>query len=148
MDSMHDDYIAALSLESSGGDPQEIISLLSRAAANDCVDAIYALATLYLHGKYTELDIKKAIEFLERSARKMHPGALFDLGVAYERGEYVERNYEVAFSCYIQAMSLGDLDSIYEVARCFYYGIGVNKNSNIHDSLMDVFEWKKDHSGK
>jgi uncharacterized protein len=55
----------------------------------------------------------------------------FDLAVCYEKGVGVKRNYKKGFECYLNAALLGDKQAVYEVGRCYYYGIGISKNINI-----------------
>ncbi|TJY66051.1 sel1 repeat family protein [Sphingobacterium alkalisoli] len=39
---------------------------------------------------------------------------------------------------YSKACLLGDKQAIYEVGRCYYYGIGINKNEEIAKIYLDI----------
>lgn len=129
-------YRDAEKLEKKKGDPTKIVALLKESAGNGNANAQYALGTLYLHGKYVSKDSKLALDYLEAASTKMHPGALFDLGVSYEQGEIRNKDESKAFRSYLLSMIFGDKSAIYEVARCFYYGIGVNKDRAVYEILM------------
>lgn len=133
----------AMELENSGGEPTKILELLGEAASQGDAEAQYALGTFYLHGKYVAPNAQKTLDFLRDAANQMHTGALFDLGVALETGEIVKRNKKEAFRCYLNAMVFGDRQAIYEVARCFYYGIGTNKNLSMYNTLMAADDFVK-----
>ncbi|MDF2380341.1 sel1 repeat family protein [Nostoc ellipsosporum NOK] len=50
------------------------------------------------------------------------------MAICYEAGQGVKRNKKQAFFNYLSAALLGDKQSIYEVGRCYFYGIGVPKD--------------------
>lgn len=43
-----------------------------------------------------------------------------------------------AFLFYSKAILLGERQSIYEVGRCYYYGIGVNKNLDLANIYLAI----------
>ncbi|MES0863756.1 hypothetical protein ABLN87_15510 [Ruegeria sp. SCPT10] len=130
----------ARKLEQEGGDSEEILSLLLEAANLGDAEAIYAIGTFYLHGKYLDKDVSKGVRFIARAAKKNWAAAAFDLGVAYETGDFVEKDLSEAFQNYLRAMMLGDLSGAEEVCRCLYYGIGTAKNQELYDDLNGVLE--------
>lgn len=140
---VNNNYKAALLLEEAGGSRTEILGMLHSACAENSPDAQYALGTLYLHGKYVDKSKQKAIKLLKEAAAQMHPDALFDLGVALEKGEIIEKDTQEAFRCYLHAMIVGDSTSVYEVARCFYYGIGIKKDKILFEMIMDADDYLK-----
>jgi uncharacterized protein len=136
-------YRSALKLEREGGEPSDVLVLLKSASAEGSADADYALGTLYLHGKYVAPEPEIALKYLRTAAVEMHPAALFDLGNALETGEIVDQDLRGAFRCYLHAMIFGDRDAIYEVARCFYYGIGTRKDRVVYEDLVKADEFHK-----
>lgn len=134
----NDAYMSALETEKGGGNPQEVVALLEIAADQKYADAQYALGTFYLHGKYVERNFQKALDCLRDASDQMHPGALFDLGVALEKGDIVKANYKEAFKCYMLSMLFGERLAVAEVARCFYYGIGVRKDESLGGTLNNA----------
>jgi TPR repeat protein len=111
------------------------LHLLEAADTAGDARATYALATWYLHGQPPVLrqDRKKAVSLLERAAEAGVADALYDLGVSYEKGEVDEPDHRRAFENYLKAALRGEVQSIYEVGRCYYYGIGVTADQQIAD---------------
>lgn len=138
-------YKQALELETSGGDPSKIVSLLEDSASKGCSDATYALATFYLHGKYLNPDPALAFYYLQLAAKGLHPSALFDLGNAFETGDICAKNEEAAFQSYLTAAIFGDREAINEVARCFYYGIGTRKDKRMYLIFSDIYQDYRNH---
>lgn len=112
---------------------------LKRAAELDNKKAIYAIATWYLFGKYVKKDTKKGVDLLKSSVENGLPEANFDLAIAYEKGEGIEQNLTLAFVNYMIASLKGDENSIYEVGRCFYYGIGIEENRLLGEKIVELF---------
>lgn len=133
-------YQLALSIEKESDDAAKVLSLLEESSTLGNGEAKYALATFFIHGKYVEKDIRIAIPLLKQAVESGVKEAMFDLGYAYEEGRGVRKDLRVAFSLYLQASLLGDLSSSREVARCLYWGIGVDKNANLYEKFMDAIE--------
>lgn len=45
-----------------------------------------------------------------------------------------------AFKLYLKAALLGERQSLYEVGRCFYYGIGIEKNQEVANVWLEEAE--------
>jgi uncharacterized protein len=133
-------YNQALDLERDGGRPEDVLALLTEAANDGSADAQYALGSLYLHGKHVAKDIEKAVEFFEIAAKSMHSDALFDLAIAQENGEVNKASVDEAFRNYLLSAIAGDRGAIFELARCYFYGIGVDKDERIYNILMEASE--------
>ncbi len=77
------------------------------------------------------------------------PDALFDLAVCLETGEGVDKNLKDCFNYYLQAAIRGDQQSVFEVGRCYFEGIGVSKDiemSNIwfeRAKELGVYEYEE-----
>ncbi len=117
------------------------ISYISEAHEQGDIEATYALATWYLHGKYLNQDTILARQLLEKAAKANYSPALFDLAIMIEKSNSNKiRNKKEAFRLYVKSALLGDVDSYHEVARCYYYGIGTKKNRELADVWLKVFE--------
>ncbi|HEV7920158.1 MAG TPA: tetratricopeptide repeat protein [Thermoanaerobaculia bacterium] len=115
----------------------EVARLLEAAHEAGDARATYALATWYLHGKYFDKNLRRAVALLREAAEGDVPDAVYDLAVCYEQGEGVARNERRAVELYVKAALLGEKQSVYEVGRCYYYGIGVEKNRRIARVWLD-----------
>lgn len=104
---------------------------LQKAEKNDDPEAIYALGTWYLHGRFVKKNPATAIQYFLRASQNDYKEAFFDLAICYEKGIGVKKNLKKSFECYLQAALIGDIQGIYEVGRCYYYGIGIGKNVRI-----------------
>jgi TPR repeat protein len=125
--------------EASKDDPNVtlILELLKKSIAKGNPRATYALGTWYLHGKYIEQDLKKAIDLITKASKNNVPEACFDLAVCYEKGKGIRQNEQKAFEYYLKAALYGDKQANYEVGRCYYYGIGILKNRKIGNIWLD-----------
>lgn len=112
-------------------DLARVYPLLEKAALMGNGEALYAIGTWYLFGKYLKKNTKKAAQYFLMAGEKGHPAALYDLAVCYEKGVGVKKNGKKAFEYYLQAALSGDKEAIYDVGRCYYYGIGIGKNLKI-----------------
>ena len=91
--------------------------------------ATYALATwhLYGHAGYPK-SLSKAARLLKLAASADIAAAHFDLAICYETGEGVKKNEAKAYLHYLAAALNGDLDSLGEVGRCLFHGIGTTRD--------------------
>ncbi len=113
------------------------LKLLLQALKKGDMRAAYALATWHLHGTHVEKDSRKAIALLKRAANENIPAALYDLAVAYEEGKITRKNEKKAYESYLKAAIWGDKQSIHEVGRCTYYGIGTSRNRRFANFWLD-----------
>ena len=112
-------------------DLKKVFGLLEKSAQQNNHEALYALGTWYLHGRFVKKNIFLAVKYFTKSIEGDNRNAYYDLALCYEKGEGVKKNYKKAFAFYLKAALLGDDQSLYEVGRCFYYGIGISRNQNI-----------------
>jgi TPR repeat protein len=120
-------------------DNARVLGLLEKAIEHGNAEATYALGTWFLNGKLplVEKDFTRAFELIKRAASKNVPSALFDLGVMLETGEAGELDEHRAFKCYLRAAIRGENDSIFEVGRCLYWGIGVSQDRELADIWLE-----------
>lgn len=114
------------------GDPRYVAQLLEQAVQLGDPHAAYALGTWFLHGAHGyPKDKNKGAELFEVAADAKLPDALFDLAVCYERGDGVEKNPGKAFLLYLDAAVRGDKQAVFEVSRCYTFGIGVLEDAEV-----------------
>ncbi len=49
----------------------------------------------------------------------------------------MKKNSRLAMEYYMRASLYGDKQSIFEIGRCYYYGIGISKNSRLARIWLD-----------
>lgn len=124
---------ALAEMRANSPDVCKAFALLTQADAAGDARATYALGTWYLHGRspIVEPDRGKAISLLQAAANAGVPDALYDVGVWYEKGELGQPDFVRAFRSYLAAALRGEEQSIYEVGRCYHYGIGVSVDREV-----------------
>lgn len=122
---------ALTEMERDNPDLNKAFEYLNKSAIEKNYEALYAIGTWYLNGRYVKKNPFLAVEYFLKSIEGNISSAYFDLAVCYEKGVGVKKNYKKGFECYLNAALLGDRQAIYEVGRCYYYGIGVSKNKKI-----------------
>lgn len=113
-----------------------VADLLEDAHRSGDPKAAYALGTWYFHGKFFKEDRKKGFLLMLEAADNFVPDACFDVAVSYETGAGIRKNIKKAVIYYFRAMMLGETQSITEVGRLFYWGIGVPKSRTIANELL------------
>lgn len=118
-----------------GGHTKSAKDFLEKAAEEGDGRAIYALGTWWFHGAYgLTKDIKKGLSMWREAAQKGIPEACFDLAVAIEKNEDSTNGVETladAFIWYLSAAIRGDAQAIFEVGRCYCYGIGIVEDKRL-----------------
>ncbi len=120
-------------------DCDKVLRSLNICEAEKHPAGTYALATWYLHGTHVKKNLKEGLRLLRKAADLNVPEALYDLGVSYEKGKGwgIAKNEKLAARSYLRAALLGDAQSVYEVGRCYYYGIGVEQDKYIGKIWLD-----------
>lgn len=119
-------------MQSENADAKLATQLLEDALKNDDPHAAYALGTWYFHGSNgLRKSQAKGVELWHIAARAKLSDALFDLAVCYEKGTVVKKNVERAFQLFLDAAIRGDEQAVFEVARCYTYGIGIPINMQV-----------------
>jgi TPR repeat protein len=68
---------------------------------------------------------------LKQSARKKNPDAMYGLAISYEKGVGVKKGKKKAFESYLKDALRNKHQAFEDVARCYYYGIGVKSNRRV-----------------
>ena len=113
----------------------EAFAVIKNEAENGNPEAQYLLGEMYYFGYGTPMDESKAVEWYNRSAENGCPDAQYQLGYLYENGIEVTEDitaasewYKKALDGYSDAASNGDVKSLYELARMYYVGAGVESD--------------------
>ena len=56
---------------------------------------------------------------------------MYGLAISYEKGLGVKKGKKRAFDLYLKAALRNHHQSVEEVARCYWFGIGVNSNKRV-----------------
>ena len=101
--------------------------------------AQHALATLYLDGRrpYVRVNKRKGIALLKAAASANVVDAQFDLANCYELGEGVDKDERIAFEWYLFAALHGHSQCVWEVGRCYCFGIGITQDRRLADIFVD-----------
>lgn len=120
---------------------KKVWRLLQRASDAGDLRAAYAVATWYLHGKGDVVapSLSRAIPLLRKSSVDV-PDAAFDLAICYEKGAGVPKNANKAVALYLRAALRGQPQSHYEMGRCYWHGLGVNRDRKIARVWFDRAE--------
>ena len=128
-------------MEKEDPDCRMVETLLREEAKEGNPIAKYGLGTWYLHGAHHfEKDVAKGKKLIEEAAEERVPEACFDLAYGFESGEGGEQNLRMAFKYYLLGALYGDSDSFVEVGRCYFHGIGVDKNEELADCWWERAE--------
>lgn len=144
----------------------QAIELFQKAADEGDVMAQYNLGAMLL--EETQLDVKKAFEYLEKAAAKNNLLALKKLGDLYYTGKYTNLSEERAFEYYqkaaqqtpttqnqmtdyfFQQQDEAFSEVLYIISQCYAYGKGVKQSAKDADiwaikaaelSNKNAFEW-------
>ena len=97
-----------------------------RAAAAGSPLGFNNLGWLWQNGLGVEQNIDTAVQCYMRAAKEGESTAMVNLGSIYENGEIDgEPDYDACFAWYKEAADLKDPHGMYNLARCYYHGMGV-----------------------
>lgn len=140
-------YLSALSIaQGPNPDLQRAHQLLKDAEQLGYSKAQMALASWYFHGQagVIEKNIPRAVELYTAAARQFEPDACYELALYFEKGEILPEDFIKARSYYMKAALLGHKQAIFEMGRCFYYGIGEGAGDKV---LAEICFEIADHFG-
>jgi TPR repeat protein len=121
-------------------DAPKALRLLQRAVAKGDPNAALALATWYHFGEHVPKDFVKGVDLLKVAAAANVPIALYNLAVSYEKGEGIRKSEKRAYEHYLRAAVWGEEQSVHEVGRCLFYGIGVARDRRLAQIWLDRAE--------
>ena len=119
---------------------EHVYHLLQEAVSLGSYNAMYALGSWYLHGKFVGRNYKKGFLLIQASIPNNKNETFYDLAVCYETGKGIKMNKAKAFEYYLKSALLGNKQSIYEIGRCYYYGNGTNKDHYLASIWLEIAE--------
>ncbi len=110
---------------------------------NDASDQ-YLLGLYFLDGRIHYPSIESGISWIEKAAEQEYPKAYNWLGIYYENSKYLgEDDFYVkdetkAFEYYYKGAKLDDPFAMYNLGRCYEFGIGVKKDPSAAQQLYSA----------
>ena len=89
-------------------------------------NAIVSYADYLSLGKFCEKNLDLAIELYKKGIELGISQASFHLGIEFRN----KQNFKAAFEYYEKAKNLNPNYEEFTLAKCYYYGIGIEKNKN------------------
>lgn len=99
------------------GDDEAAVEILTELVSYEHPNALNSLGVRYKNGTGVSKDLKRAYEYISRSAELNNPYAAYNMGLAYEHGDYVWENLKKALTYYKQAEELGYKDAAAAIKR-------------------------------
>lgn len=106
-------------------------------AAPKSTEAQFALSECYIEGKGIFKDIPQGLKWLEKAASENNTKAMLKLAnYALNPINNREADPQAAKTWYTKAASLGDIDAMYMLGRCFEECIGIS-----HPNYAEAYKW-------
>lgn len=99
-----------------------------KAAEMQEIHAIYELGLYYLLGKGTFISYAKAYGYFSYGKELGSKACTLEFARLYEEGKGVKKDEEKALQLYLSLIKDEYLPAYYEVGRCYYFGIGAEKD--------------------
>ena len=97
----------------------------TKAAKQGEISAQDALGTTYSSGdREIEINFKKAIKWTKRAIKQGSSMSAYNLGSIYRDLGKLQK----AFKYYKKSVSMGDVDTNFDLFLCYYFGIGIKVN--------------------
>lgn len=119
------------------GDIETEISVLKHLSNLGMVKAQYELGVIYLDGKITKMNTKKAHHLLLQSAQKDYDLSYMKLGFMYLTGTGVDTDEKKGYMYYEKAANLGNIEAKFTVASMYYSGTGVEQDLDLATKLFN-----------
>ncbi|MGN1468197.1 MAG: MobP3 family relaxase [Ruminococcus sp.] len=103
----------------------------------------YRIGQMYLYGQGTEVDIKKAVEWFEKSAQLDNPDAYYQLGYLYKKygmckKAVTQTYFSKALDLYTKSFAKNPNGSnAYNIGIMYQYGLGVERD------IEEAVKWYK-----
>ena len=110
--------------------------LLRKAEEGD-PKAQLQLAGAYQEARGVEKNLRKALEWTQKSANQGYPLAITALGAKYFEGIGINKDVDKAFELFQESAEKGCAGGQYNLAHIYYYGVGVPKDNE------KAFHWIK-----
>lgn len=132
-------YQRALELARRDENDPLVVEYLNKSIEQGNSDAMYALGLMHLkgNGNLVTIDEEKGAALMIRASRLGNADAHYNAAIAYEKGISVDKDDFAALSLYLRASLFGDLEAVYEFGRSVYYGVGMSKNQQLGEFILD-----------
>lgn len=104
-----------------------VLQLLLEAAKEHPL-ALDILGGIYMDGKITPLNEKRAFAYFEKGAKLGYRSAITDLAFCYLFGKGVKQNDRLAAENFLKSAKLGDPFAQIQIAKCLLKGRGIEAN--------------------
>ena len=116
-------------------DYAESLKWAEAAAAAGNAEGLYLLGLAYEHGRGVETDMPKAVGYYKKGVDLGHPGAMCNYAVCILNGHVADAEEKDAFGLTLCAAEHGFDQAMYNVARMYQFGSGVE------DDMQKAIEW-------
>ena len=107
---------------------EEALTILHRAADNNCRESQFQIGCIYYFGKGVEVDYYEAFQWYEKAAINEHSQAQYNLGVMYAEGKGVVLDFTNSFKWHYKAAENGYVEAQFILGFIYINGRGVDKN--------------------
>ena len=125
---------------------EDAFNWFSKAAEQGQADATYYIGNIYHHPTglgLVEPSDEKAITYYQKAAELGSAKAMCELGWRYRQGTVaLEKDPAKAIELFQKAAELGEPEASYWLARCYQFGIGVEKD--LEKALKFAFDAYED----
>jgi len=104
---------------------EEVVAMLTEAAAQGHMMAQAYLAGIYCFGQAVAQDDGRAFELYRQAARQGHASSQFNVGVSYRDGRGCDQSHKRAVEWWAKGAKQGDDDAQYELGLAYKQGKGV-----------------------
>ena len=109
-------------------DDKQAFGWIQKAANKKHPKAQTLLGLMYLEGKATEINYKKALLLFRKAAAEDEEEAAVQLGLAYVKGTGVEQDYREALKWFYISSKNNYPQGLHNLGYMYYTGTGVTKN--------------------
>ena len=104
--------------------------LMAEAVARDSLGIdLYCLGLVYMYGLGVECDSAKAVELLEKAAKRGYKHAYHGLGMMYKQGLCgVSQDFGKAYDYFYEGADRNNGNCLYELGNLLYKGLGCRQN--------------------
>ena len=113
----------------------KFVEFIIKNAENGSPEHQCVLGQMYYNGTDLPTDYKKAVYWLKKSYGKCYKANSY-LAKCYMNGHGVDKNIEKAIDLYYEAIKSNDDIGYYDLAHCYKYGTGVNKDPLYSNYLL------------
>lgn len=104
------------------------------------------LGACYLQGLGTQVDEKKAFEWLKKASDLGHAQSMNMLADCYEKGVGTKQDFDEAFFYYKKSVDLGNKEALLGLSNCYLNGTGTLQDDEKYRELFgEYIKYKKEN---